>query len=91
MDKEYENLVDGFQRELDSLASQHSKEREKALRGAAAAESKKHRHLVQEQEQEVKSLAQQQKKDLGREKDESRKVRLQNLRLQRLLFAVFNN
>lgn len=74
MDREYENLVAGFQRELESLASQHGKEREKAMRGIAAAESKKHRHLVQQQEQEIKSLAQQQKKDFSREKDGMKKV-----------------
>lgn len=67
-------MVSDFTRNLEVLASQHAKDREKALRGAAATETKKQRQLVQQQEQELKLLVNQQKKDCSREKDEMRKV-----------------
>lgn len=67
-------MVSDFTRNLEVLASQHAKDRERALRGAAATETKKQRQLVQQQEQELKLLVNQQKKDCSREKDEMRKV-----------------
>lgn len=67
-------MANGFTRDLEVLASQHAKDRERALRGAAATETKKQRQLVQQQEQELKVLVHQQKKDCSREKEEMRKV-----------------
>jgi len=74
LDKEYDSMVSDYTRSQEALASQHAKDRERALRGAAATETKKQRQLVQQQEQELKALIHQQKKDCSREKDEMRKV-----------------
>jgi hypothetical protein len=61
-------------RELEAHLQQQAKERDRAQHAAVAQEAKRRRHILQNQEQELKQLHQQQKKDYQKNKDDMRKV-----------------
>ena len=61
-------------REIEVHLQQQAKERERSQHAAVMQEGKRRRHIQQYQEQELRQLHQQQKKDYQKNKDDMRKV-----------------
>lgn len=68
-------------REFESHLQQQAKERERAQHAAIVQEAKRRRHIQQNQEQELKQLLLQQKKDYQKNKDDLRKVTGETVKL----------
>src|SRR6218665_349837 len=75
LEKEHEARLGFDARELELDIQRQVKEKERHDKFAALNENKRRKHIMQMQEQEMKQLLQQQKKDYQRSKEEMRKVR----------------
>ena len=74
VDREFDALLAGHSRELETLTQRQVKDHERQVKNAAAVEARRRRQLQQQQEAELKQFQTQQKKDYARWKDELRKV-----------------
>lgn len=76
--KEFDTRQIAAARELEADLQRQAKEKERAQRTAVEQEGKRRRHIVQLQEQELKQLHQQQKKEYQKGKDDIRKAMSDN-------------